>query len=980
MPNNTKLSENCFRAEVSGGTCHTPNVAECLLSSHTYTTHDKSRLSAAAATVAAAAPLDDTELPLDTDRLDAVAGAMASSQAQTNPSPRPAHTAGPSTASSSTTSPTGTHSTVATTVGGPKPRSWDEDKSLNLYILDYCRRRKFDDTALAFEREAKISRDVTAGFEAPQGLLFEWWIVFWETFNSQMSMPPREQNSGAHGDSSSQVYVNTMARLRKLAAHEKEELTRSRAMSMSMGTPAMSTTSMPGMGSMPAPGINGTMRPLSQASARSQSQQPGMPPAPGPQQMRPQPQPGMMHMQMTPNMAHTPTHTASTPTPAPTAPSPSPAPTPPQSFGGPGSGPGSSQQPFNSGSSQPSFGGPGGPQPGGPPPPPGAQPGGPPGGPQPMMQQGYQHPSGPGQPSFPGSGPGQFSGGGPGSFGPGGGAGPGRGQAGSFPPGNPGGSFPPPASMGPSPGGPAPGQFPPNAPGAPNFQPGGPGSFAPGGPFPGGPAPGQQFNPRDIPEWGERPPPQGREPWQNGRPIPAGMVQKPPGPGQQPMHPQMRGPGGPINQRFAGQPGMPGGPQGHMGGPPNHSMGGPPGQQQMGQSPKDGSRSNTPAGGWNPSGDQLQQQRATVAAQGGQVGPSGPAGRQFMGPGMHPGPGGMGPQGHGGMGPQGPGGMGPQGPGGMQGPGMNGPPGQGMGGMGPMGQQGPGGAGQKRSGSPPPPPSANMGGSPPDPKRPRPDPGPGTLQDSRPTSSKGPAPFGVGGQQPMHGGPGGHPGMMNGQMPPGLNEYKQEISHVTRQAIVKQGAQPAPFGPGAKSNGGQASEPRQVTNVKSNAMGTMGPPASPSLTNRGVGGVKKSESANSSPALSHPAANGMTGDRSRTPSSAMGKAPSPRPGPATRPQSATPTMNNVGTPNNAPPPPPSSAPPSMLGQSPSNGMLYPRPGPGLGQDGTITGGFDLGTELDFAQLTSEFLPEDIGHMFDIGSLNDWPGDTSLGSS
>ncbi|QRV89602.1 F-box-like domain protein [Ceratobasidium sp. AG-Ba] len=41
------------------------------------------------------------------------------------------------------------------------------------------------------------------------------------------------------------------------------------------------------------------------------------------------------------------------------------------------------------------------------------------------------------------------------------------------------------------------------------------------------------------------------------------------------------------------------------------------------------------------------------------------------------------------------------------------------------------------------------------------------------------------------------------------------------------------------------------------------------------------------------------------------------------------------------------------------------------------GGFDLGAEVEFTQLTSEFLPEDLEHMFDIGSLHDWPGDTTL---
>ncbi|KAF8600519.1 hypothetical protein BDV93DRAFT_559339 [Ceratobasidium sp. AG-I] len=99
---------------------------------------------------------------------------MAPSQTQPNPSPRLAHTAGPSTAaSSSTTSPTGTHSTAPTNVSTSKPRSWDEDKSLHLYILDYCHRRKFVQTAEAFEREAHITEIPPDRFNAPQGLLFE---------------------------------------------------------------------------------------------------------------------------------------------------------------------------------------------------------------------------------------------------------------------------------------------------------------------------------------------------------------------------------------------------------------------------------------------------------------------------------------------------------------------------------------------------------------------------------------------------------------------------------------------------------------------------------------------------------------------------------------------------------------------------------------------------------------------------------------
>ncbi|KAG8775531.1 hypothetical protein FRC12_001436 [Ceratobasidium sp. 428] len=500
------------------------------------------------------------------------------------------------------------------------------------------------------------------------------------------------------------------------------------------------------------------------------------------------------------------------------------------------------------------------------------------------------------------------------------------------------------------------------------------------------------------------------------RPGPGGvgMMGQKPGqqmpPGMQQQHQRMMAAGGPhhpgapgMQQRYP--PGMVGGPPQHMMGPgpggpqqpgmvggmPNH-MGGMPGQQQqqqqqqqMGQSPKDGgSRSNTPATAWSPNDPSAigMQRRSAVAAQGGQMGPSGPGpqGRpQFMGPG----------------------GMGPGGVMGM----------------------GPGGVGQKRPGSPPPPQTnPNMGGSPPDAKRSRPnDPGPGTLADSRPdgrpTSSKGGMPFGAGGggpgPQPMHAGP----GAMNGQG--GLHEYKQELSAMARQAIVHQGVQPPPFGKGVaamgKPNGagpgpgGQrqpvgapspaSGEPRQVMNVKGVGVpGSMGPPASPSLANRNVGNVKKSESAGSSPALaSSTVPNGMVGgsnDRSRTPQQQQQQIKQPPQSPRTRPQSAAPTMNpgqqqgqqQQGPQGPAiPPAPPNSAPP-MMTQSPSNGMLpyggRPGPGPGPGpggpslQDGPIAGGdFDFGPIIDFSQLTSEFLP-DVEQMFD---LNDWPGDAALGA-
>ncbi|KAH7335615.1 hypothetical protein B0J17DRAFT_82231 [Rhizoctonia solani] len=898
---------------------------------------------------------------------------MAPSQPLATSSPHPAHTAGPSTISSSSTSPTGTHSTVATTVGNAahRQRSWDEDKNLNLYILDYCRRRKFDETASIFEREAGIPSDSKVSFDAPQGLLFEWWIVFWETFNSQRSNP----NLGPSGQrESGQVYVNTMARLRKLAMHEKDEQHRARSMSMSMPNPGMpnpmmggmgpvmngsgpaSAMSTPAMGNMPNP--MGGPRPQSQASARMPQQpgmgqpgqqpmgpgasgQPGMPPQQGPnmgqmngpgpqqpgppqpgmQQGQPRPQqPGMMGPGMTPNMTHASTPHASTPhASTPSAPhthvssSPSPVPTPPQNFSG--GGPGPQQPPFNSqfNPSQPQFSAPGGPGQG---PFPG-QPGGPgqfPGGPGNNTHQfrfgpGQNGPPGQNAPFPPNSGPGFQPNAGGQNFGPG--------QQG-FQPG--------PVPQQPFPSGPGGPQFPSgsgmNNPGGP----GGPGGFPPGVRQ----GPGLPFQNGQPPEWAQRPPamgPGGPEPgrrpdgsWEDGRPRPGGMM-VPQGKMGAP-HPQM--------QRYLGQPG-PGGPP-HMMGPQPGMGGGPQQPQQMGgpmPSPKEDARSVTPQQtqpGWNPEGGISMQRRPGVAAQGGQMGPR---------------------------------------------PGFN-PQGQGQG-------------GQKRPGSPPPPvAAANPGGSPPE-KRLRPnDPGPGVLVDSRgadgrPSSSKGGVPF-----------PGqGMNGQPNPQTQQKINQYAHELRGVTQEMrgqILRQGGpQPPPFGKGPQqqTNGGNPGrgprppdapspvsggegpgQPRQLTNVKGQASNAMGPPVSPSLTHRNVGGVKKSESAGSSPALQHSTvSNGMNPDRSHTPQQMkQGGSQSPMPAPMTRPQSAQPTMNQG--PSLGIPPPPGSAPPILAPtQSPSNGMLP--------FNTKFDQHFDFGPEMDFTGLTSEFFPD----MDPMLGLGDWAEDS-----
>ena len=50
---------------------------------------------------------------------------------------------------------------------------------LDTYVLDYLHRRGFRKAASAFSTEAGVPLESPVPFDAPQGLLFEWWEAFW---------------------------------------------------------------------------------------------------------------------------------------------------------------------------------------------------------------------------------------------------------------------------------------------------------------------------------------------------------------------------------------------------------------------------------------------------------------------------------------------------------------------------------------------------------------------------------------------------------------------------------------------------------------------------------------------------------------------------------------------------------------------------------------------------------------------------------
>ncbi|RDB18487.1 hypothetical protein Hypma_000245 [Hypsizygus marmoreus] len=67
------------------------------------------------------------------------------------------------------------------------PLSWEGDKMFNIYIYDYCFKRGFRKTARELMVEADIAPDPTPPINARQGLLFEWWSVFWVLFTAKAS-------------------------------------------------------------------------------------------------------------------------------------------------------------------------------------------------------------------------------------------------------------------------------------------------------------------------------------------------------------------------------------------------------------------------------------------------------------------------------------------------------------------------------------------------------------------------------------------------------------------------------------------------------------------------------------------------------------------------------------------------------------------------------------------------------------------------
>ncbi|KAK0215003.1 hypothetical protein IW262DRAFT_1404295 [Armillaria fumosa] len=80
----------------------------------------------------------------------------------------------------------------------PAQLSWEGDKMFNIYIYDYCYKRGFRKTARELLAEAEIPPESQPPINARQGLLFEWWSVFWVLFTAK---------ANGHGTEDAMIYT-----------------------------------------------------------------------------------------------------------------------------------------------------------------------------------------------------------------------------------------------------------------------------------------------------------------------------------------------------------------------------------------------------------------------------------------------------------------------------------------------------------------------------------------------------------------------------------------------------------------------------------------------------------------------------------------------------------------------------------------------------------------------------------------------------
>ncbi|KAG1787495.1 uncharacterized protein HD556DRAFT_1246775 [Suillus plorans] len=131
--------------------------------------------------------------------------------------------------------------------GEPSPPSsdpsWEGDRMFNIYIYDYCNKRGFRKTARELLVEAEIPPDSAPPINARQGLLFEWWSVFWVLFTAK---------SNGTGTDDAMVYTHHQMQQQHLRQHNAPQMRQAPpAMNRFMNGTQRPQASMPPNGQMP---------------------------------------------------------------------------------------------------------------------------------------------------------------------------------------------------------------------------------------------------------------------------------------------------------------------------------------------------------------------------------------------------------------------------------------------------------------------------------------------------------------------------------------------------------------------------------------------------------------------------------------------------------------------------------------------------------------------------------------------------------
>ncbi|CAM8945847.1 unnamed protein product [Rhodiola kirilowii] len=90
---------------------------------------------------------------------------------------------------------------------------WEADKMLDVYIYDYLMKRKFHNSAKAFQQEGEVSTDPVA-IDAPGGFLFEWWSVFWDIFIAR--------SNEKHSEAAASYIETQMIKAREQQQHQQK--------------------------------------------------------------------------------------------------------------------------------------------------------------------------------------------------------------------------------------------------------------------------------------------------------------------------------------------------------------------------------------------------------------------------------------------------------------------------------------------------------------------------------------------------------------------------------------------------------------------------------------------------------------------------------------------------------------------------------------------------------------------------------------